>query len=367
MAISSAAEVVTDLNLGRMVLLIDDDAGGVGHLAMVAELVTPDAVNFMATHARGLVCLALSDAQCRRLGLADMPSPRRNGRAFAYTVSIEAARGVSTGISAADRAVTILAAVAPGARPEDLVQPGHIFPVRAVPGGVLERAGLAEAATDLAGLAGAAPAAVTCCVLDDSGEVARQAYLLEFAQRHGMRVGHTADVLMHRALSEPLVARRAERTLHTPQGSFRMVAYRDRIADGLHLALIHGDPSAVATASVPVHAGACLLDAIEVQPGEPLAAVSASLSAIGSRPAGIVLLVDCEPGASGLAARIDRPPRATTVREVDAAKASGTDRLRGAIVAGILADLGAVDSEISQPSESASRRSVALTMAFIEY
>jgi 3,4-dihydroxy 2-butanone 4-phosphate synthase/GTP cyclohydrolase II len=350
-----------------MVLLIDDDSGGVGHLTMVAELVTPDAVNFMATHGRGLVCLALSDAHCRRLGLADMPTPRRNGRAMAYTVSIEAARGVTTGISAADRAVTILAAVAPGAKPEDLVQPGHIFPVRAAPGGVLERAGFAEAASDLAALAGAAPAAVTCCVLDDSGEVAGAAQLQAFAREHGLRIGRTADVLMHRALSEPLVVRRSERTLHTAHGSFRMVAYQDRIGGGLHLALINGDPAGVETESVPVHTGACLLDAIEVQPGQPLAPVLASLSEVGRRGAGIVLLVDCEPDAGGLAARLDRPPRAATIREVDATTASGADRLRGAIVAGILGDLGAVSGDASPAAAPAARRSVALTMAFIEY
>lgn len=366
MTISSTTEAVADLNLGRMVLLIDEACGGEGHLAMLAERVTPDAVNFMARHGRGLVCLALSDERCERLGLAGMPAPRPNCRASSYTVSIEAAHGVSTGISAADRAVTILAAVAPGAAPGDLVQPGHIFPIRAARGGVLERAGCAEAAIDLAASAGAAPAAVTCCVLDEAGSVADADFLQAFAASHGLRIVRVGDVLEHRARLEPVVERCFERSLHTALGSFRMVGYRDRSAGALHLALVHGNPAEVTTSSVRVHFGAGLLDALEVQPGRALAAVPASLSAIGRRNAGIVLLVGG--GAPDEPAdRLQRPPHSISIQEIVASMMGGADRIRRTIVAGILAELGAAAGEAPVDGIPEVPRSVGPTMAFIEY
>jgi 3,4-dihydroxy 2-butanone 4-phosphate synthase/GTP cyclohydrolase II len=226
MGISSTPEIIGEIQAGRMVVLVDEeDRENEGDLVMAAEFVTPQAINFMATHGRGLICLTLTEERCRQLDLPPMVNNNRSQMGTNFTVSIEAAQGVTTGISAADRARTVQAAVRREAKPEDLVQPGHIFPLLAQTGGVLVRAGHTEAGCDLAELAGLTPAAVICEVLRDDGEMARLPDLLEFADKHGLKVGTIADLIHYRSRTESLVQRVAERAVDTAYGRFRLVAF----------------------------------------------------------------------------------------------------------------------------------------------
>ena len=205
-ALSPTEEIIGEIAAGRMVILVDEeDRENEGDLVLAADCVTPDAINFMARHGRGLICLTLTDARCRQLGLEMMVRDNRSPHGTAFTVSIEAAEGVSTGISAHDRARTIQAAVARNARPDDLIQPGHIFPLRAQPGGVLVRAGHTEAGCDLAQLAGREPSAVICEILSEDGTMARLPELTEFAHRHGLKIGAIRDLIHFRARNETLV------------------------------------------------------------------------------------------------------------------------------------------------------------------
>jgi 3,4-dihydroxy 2-butanone 4-phosphate synthase/GTP cyclohydrolase II len=243
MSISSTQEIVAELRAGRMVILVDEeDRENEGDLVLAAEHVTPEAINFMIRHARGLVCLTLSEEICDRLELPMMTT--RNGTSFGtnFTVSIEAAEGVTTGISAADRARTIQVAVAKDAKPEDLVQPGHIFPLRAVKGGVLMRAGHTEAGCDLTEMAGLTPASVICEIIKEDGTMARLPDLLEFAEEHKLKIGTIADLIHYRSQNECLVERVAERQLNTAHGDFRLIAFRDKPSGCAHLALVHGEP-----------------------------------------------------------------------------------------------------------------------------
>ncbi|MDH0339427.1 bifunctional 3,4-dihydroxy-2-butanone-4-phosphate synthase/GTP cyclohydrolase II [Pseudomonas otitidis] len=242
MAFHPIEELIADYRQGKMVLLVDDeDRENEGDLLLAAERCTPEAINFMAREARGLICLTLTDEHCQRLGLEQMvPS---NGSAFstAFTVSIEAATGVTTGISAADRARTVAAAVAADAVPEDLVQPGHIFPLRAREGGVLTRAGHTEAGCDLARLAGFSPASVIVEVMNDDGNMARRPDLERFAEKHGIKIGTIADLIHYRLSHEHTVVRIGERELPTVHGTFRLFTYEDRIEGGVHMAMVMGE------------------------------------------------------------------------------------------------------------------------------
>src|SRR5699024_8733077 len=222
--------------------------------------VTPEAINFMVTHARGLVCLTLTEERCRQLDLPLMAT--RNGTRFGtnFTLSIEAAEGVDTGISAADRARTIQAAVARDAKPADLVQPGYIFPVQAVRGGVLVRAGHTEAGCDLTDMAGLTPAAAICEILKPDGTMARLPDLVTFAREHGLKIGTSADLLQHRSEHESVIERVGERTMQTPWGAFRSVAYRDLASGALHLALVHGTIDPQQDTLVRVHEPTTLHD-----------------------------------------------------------------------------------------------------------
>ena len=240
MAISPIPELVAEMAAGRMVILVDEeDRENEGDLILAAEHVTPQAINFMARFGRGLICLTLTRERCERLHLP--PMTHRNGgrHGTPFTVSIEAATGVSSGISAADRSRTVQAAVARDARPSDLVQPGHIFPLQAQDGGVLMRAGHTEAGCDLARMAGLEPAAVICEVMKDDGTMARLPDLEVFAEEHGLKIGTIADLIGYRSRNESLIQRAGSRTLQTPQGEFECHAFRDR-SGGLHLALTHG-------------------------------------------------------------------------------------------------------------------------------
>src|SRR5690625_3043231 len=260
-AIATIPEIIEELRAGRMVILVDEeDRENEGDLVMAAEHVTPEAINFMVTHARGLVCLTLTEARCQQLNLPLMAT--RNGTRFGtnFTLSIEAAEGVDTGISAADRARTIQAAVAKDAQPSDLVQPGHIFPVQAVNGGVLVRAGHTEAGCDLTQMAGLTPAAAICEILKPDGTMARLPDLLGFAKEHGLKIGTIADLIQYRSQHESMIAREGKRAMQTPWGRFEAVAYRDLASGALHLALVHGDIEEDQEVMVRVHEPTTLHD-----------------------------------------------------------------------------------------------------------
>src|SRR5512146_735716 len=224
MTVSPTQQLIDALRLGRMIVLADaEDRENEGDLVLAADFVTPEAINFLATHARGLICLTLTEERCRQLNLPLMVNENRSPMGTAFTVSIEAATGVTTGISAADRARTVRAATAKHAKPEDIVQPGHIFPVMAQKGGVLARAGHTEAGCDLAELAGLTPAAVICEVMNPDGSMARMPELLAFAHKHGLLAGTIADLIRHRSENETMIERIGERRISTAAGPMRLV------------------------------------------------------------------------------------------------------------------------------------------------
>lgn len=304
MSISSTQEIVAELRAGRMVILVDEeDRENEGDLVLAADFVTPEAINFMIRHARGLVCLTLTEERCDQLELPMMTS--RNGTSFGtnFTVSIEAAEGVTTGISAADRARTVQAAVAKNARPEDLVQPGHIFPLRAQKGGVLMRAGHTEAGCDLAGMAGLTPAAVICEIIKEDGTMARLPDLIEFAKEHGIKIGTIADLIHYRSQNECLVERVAERTLSTAYGDFRLVAFRDTPSSSAHLALVRGEIADERESLVRVHQPVSILDVLETRATTHSWNLSAALQAVQEAGNGVVVLLNCGETAEQLFAQ----------------------------------------------------------------
>jgi 3,4-dihydroxy 2-butanone 4-phosphate synthase/GTP cyclohydrolase II len=245
---------IADIRAGRTVIVCDgEDRENEGDLVMAAQFATPESVNFMAKEARGLICLALSAERCDELGLSPMTRRNQSLHETAFTVSIEARDGVTTGISAHDRARTIQTAIDPASGAEDLVRPGHIFPLRARSGGVLERSGHTEAAVDLARLAGVLPAGVICEILNDDGTMARVGDLIPYARRHGLKMVTVAELIAHRRQSESLVERVASARLPTPFGVFQLNGYRSLIDDGQHLALVYGEVAGVPDVLVRVH------------------------------------------------------------------------------------------------------------------
>ncbi|MBO1113206.1 bifunctional 3,4-dihydroxy-2-butanone-4-phosphate synthase/GTP cyclohydrolase II [Bordetella petrii] len=312
--IASVAEIIAELRAGRIVILVDEeDRENEGDLVMAAEFVTPEAINFMVTHGRGLVCLTLTEDRCRQLELPLMAS--RNGTRYGtnFTQSIEAAVGVETGISAADRARTIQVAVSRDAKPSDLVQPGHIFPVRAVPGGVLVRAGHTEAGCDLTAMAGLTPAAVICEILNPDGTMARLPDLVEFARQHNLKIGTIADLIQYRSEHESVVKRVGDRSMQTAWGEFRAVAYQDTASGSAHLALVHGDIDPQRETLVRVHEPASILDALDAGATAHSWGVGRALQAIAQAPAGVVVLMNCQSSAEHLFQQIagwaDADPR----------------------------------------------------------
>jgi 3,4-dihydroxy 2-butanone 4-phosphate synthase/GTP cyclohydrolase II len=258
MAIAGIEEVLEDLRQGKMAILVDDEGReNEGDLTIAAEKVTPEAINFMARHGRGLICLALSPEIVERLKLPPMVYDNRSAYKTAFTISIEARHGVTTGISAADRAHTVLTAVADDARPEDLVHPGHVFPIRARRGGVLFRTGQTEGSVDLARLAGLKPAAVICEIMKEDGTMARMPDLEEFSPKHGLKIVTVADVIAYRMRYESFVHKVAETTLPTPYGRFKAFAFANDIDDYEHLALVTGEIDPEKEVLVRVHSG-CL-------------------------------------------------------------------------------------------------------------
>ncbi|TFL15215.1 3,4-dihydroxy-2-butanone-4-phosphate synthase [Pusillimonas caeni] len=296
--IAPVPEIIAELRAGRMVILVDEeDRENEGDLVLAAEYVTPEAINFMVTHARGLVCLTLTEERCQQLDLPLMAS--RNGARFGtnFTQSIEAAEGVETGISAADRARTIQVAVARNAKPSDLVQPGHIFPVQAVRGGVLVRAGHTEAGCDLTALAGLTPAAVICEILKPDGAMARLPDLMVFAREHGLKIGTIADLIQYRSEHESMVERVGQRSLQTPWGEFQAVAYRDLASGAPHLALARGDITPEAETLVRVHEPTTMLDILSADATAHSWTVPSAMKAIAEAPSGVMVLLNCQGSA----------------------------------------------------------------------
>jgi len=334
MSLKPIPEIIAAVKAGKMVILVDEeDRENEGDLVIAAEFVAPEAINFMAMHGRGLICLTLTEARCRQLNLPLMVRDNRSSLGTNFTVSIEAARGVTTGISAQDRARTVRSAVAPDAKPEDIVQPGHIFPLMAQAGGVLARAGHTEAGCDLALLAGLTPAAVICEILKDDGSMARLPDLLEFGARHGLAIGSIADLIHFRSRTESLIKRVTERTIQTAFGPFRLLAYLEKLTGETHLALVRGEISPSAETLVRVHAPLSLLDLIDAGPGTHSWPVHEALERIAAEGRGVMVLLNCSESAGQLIERVASPGRPK------GAPAGRMDLLTYGIGAQILRDL----------------------------
>ena len=324
MKISPIQDIIDDIRAGKMVVLADaEDRENEGDLVMAAEHVSADAINFMAKHGRGLICLTLTADKCEALELPLMTSKNGTPLGTNFTVSIEAARGVTTGISAADRARTVQAAAARDAQPSDLVQPGHIFPLKAVEGGVLARAGHTEAGCDLAGLAGLAPASVICEIMNDDGTMARMPELIAFAEQHGLKVGTIADLIAYRSRTESLVTRTGSREIVTPFGEFELHVFRDTTGEDTHLALVKGDIRADDEVLVRVHEPLSVMDLLD-----PLASAHSwtlpfALETIEEAGKGVVILLHRTESGDDLAARALPVPGEATPRAAWDSKSFG--------------------------------------------
>ena len=292
MPIAPVQDIIADLRDGRMVILVDEeDRENEGDLVIAADRVSPEAINFMAKHGRGLICMPITEERARMLNLAPMTPVNRSVHGTNFTVSIEAAHGVSTGISAADRAHTIRVAAAAHALPEDIVQPGHVFPLVAQPGGVLARAGHTEACCDLARLAGLTAAAVLCEIMKDDGTMARLPDLIVFAREHGLKIGAITDLIQYRSRTEKLIERIAERPLATQFGAFRLVVYRDKLTDATHLALVRGPVSPDTETLVRVHEPLSVMDLLDQESATHSWSVADALRAIASAGRGVMVLL----------------------------------------------------------------------------
>ena len=310
--ISPVEDIVAEMRAGRMVILVDEeDRENEGDLVLAADHVTADAINFMARFGRGLICLTLTRERCAHLQLPPMAARNGDKKGTAFTVSIEAAEGVTTGISAADRARTVQAAVAKSAQATDLVQPGHIFPLQAVDGGVLMRAGHTEAGCDLASMAGCSPAAVICEIMKDDGNMARLPDLQVFAATHGLKIGTIADLIEHRSKVETLVEKQGSRALQTAYGDFTAHAFRDSTTQSVHLALAKGEWREDETVSVRVHEPFSVLDALEVNRAMHSWSLDASLKHIAQEGRGVVVLLNCAEDAAQLLAQFEGTARAS--------------------------------------------------------
>ncbi len=309
-SISPVQDIVADMRDGKIVILIDEeDRENEGDLVLAADHVSAEAINFMARFGRGLICLTLTRAHCERLQLPPMAVRNGTKHSTAFTVSIEAAQGVSTGISAADRACTVRAAVAKHAVPQDLVQPGHIFPLQAVDGGVLMRAGHTEAGCDLATMAGCTPAAVICEIMKDDGTMARLPDLQLFAAEHGLKIGTIADLIAHRSRVESLVERKASRQLQTAFGSFEAHAFQDSAGHGVHLALVQGQWDACEAVAVRVHEPLSVLDALEAERTLHSWSLDASLAFLAREGKGVLVLLNCGETGEQLLAQFEGTAR----------------------------------------------------------
>ena len=315
-AISPVEDIVAEMRAGRMVILVDEeDRENEGDLVLASDHVTPEAINFMARFGRGLICLTLTRERCEFLKLPPMAA--RNGTVYstAFTISIEAAEGVTTGISAADRARTVQAAVAASSQPTDLVQPGHIFPLQAVDGGVLMRAGHTEAGCDLAAMAGCSASSVICEIMKDDGTMARLPDLQLFAAEHGLKIGTIADLIEHRSRNESLVQKVSTRTMQTAHGEFTAHAFRDEPSQALHLALVKGSWTPDAEVPVRVHEPLSVLDALEVNRSMHSWSLDASLKYLNAQGCGVAVLLNCGESADQLLAQFEGRARSAQAPE----------------------------------------------------
>ncbi len=315
MAISPIPELVAELAAGRMIVLVDEeDRENEGDLVLAADHVSPEAINFMSRHGRGLICLTMTRERCERLQLPPMAARNGTRHGTAFTVSIEAAEGVTTGISAADRARTVQVAVARDARPRDLVLPGHVFPIQAQDGGVLMRAGHTEAGCDLAGMAGLTPASVICEIMKADGTMARLPDLEIFSAEHGLKIGTIADLIGFRSHNESLITRIGRRSLTTAQGEFECTAFRDRTGE-LHLALTQGRWTVTDEVLVRVHEPFTALDLLDCGRATHAWSLPQALAALQAASAGVAVLLNCGQGVETLlpqllpALRDSEPPR----------------------------------------------------------
>jgi 3,4-dihydroxy 2-butanone 4-phosphate synthase / GTP cyclohydrolase II len=311
--LSPIEDIVAELRAGKTVVLVDDeDRENEGDLVIAADFVSAEAINFMATHGRGLICMPITAEHAQRLNLAPMTSNNRSVHGTNFTVSIEAAQGVTTGISAADRAHTIRVASRPDAKPSDVVYPGHVFPLIAQPGGVLVRAGHTEACCDLARLAGLTPAAVLCEIMKDDGSMARFPDLIDYARRHDLKIGTIADLINYRSRNETLIERVGERRVATPYGEFDLIAYYDRIGQEAHLALRRGTIEPQLETLVRVHEPISALDFLDAASGRHAIGATDALRLIGEAPRAVMVLLRRQESAHDVLARFAPPAQGET-------------------------------------------------------
>jgi 3,4-dihydroxy 2-butanone 4-phosphate synthase / GTP cyclohydrolase II len=370
-AISSTQEIIAEMKAGRMVVLVDEeDRENEGDLVLAADHVTPETINFMAKFGRGLICLTLTEEHCARLGLDLMVTKNGTKHSTAFTASIEAAEGVTTGISAADRARTVQVAVSVYAKPTDIVQPGHIFPLRAQPGGVLMRAGHTEAGCDLARLAGLTPASVICEIMKDDGEMARLPDLIEFAKLHQLKIGTIADLIQYRGANESLIERIGERSVHTPYGEMKLIAYRDTPSGAPHFALVHGTINPDAETLVRVHEPLSVLDLLDVQGSTHSWPVLKALELISQQTAGVLVLLNCNQSSDDVFAQFDALASMDQNKQLKgsiAKKQAKMDLRTYGVGAQILKDLGVGSMRLlSQPRKMPSMAGFDLQVAGYE-
>jgi len=340
MPFANIEEIIEDFRRGRMVIMMDDeDRENEGDLMMAAALVRPEDINFMARYGRGLICLTMSRERCEQLALPLMVRHNVDTNATKFTVSVDAAHEVSTGISATDRAMTIRTAVSPDAKPSDLVQPGHIFPLMAEPGGVLTRAGHTEAGCDLARLAGLEPAAVIVEVLNEDGSMARRADLEEFGRAHDVRIGTIADLIHYRMLHEKTVHRVAECDMPTEFGQFRLVAFQDTIDKRLHLALVKGDIHPEEPTLIRVQVLDSLCDVVPSRRPDCGWPLTDALRRVAEEDKGVVVMLRYEESPDELIQRIQRYAQLDERDAMLAREGNETLRTYG-VGAQILLDLG---------------------------
>ena len=335
MQLNSIEELLEDIRLGKPVILMDDeDRENEGDLIIAAEKITPEIVNFMTREARGLLCLTLTAERCEYLGLPQMVGVADNhsGYGTPFTVSIEAAEGVTTGISAHDRAKTIVTAVNPLSQPTDIVQPGHIFPLRAQPGGVLSRAGHTEAGCDLARLAGLTPAAAIIEIMNDDGSMARRPDLELFAEKHGLKIGTIASLIHYRILHEKTVERVERRVIDTDFGQFDLTVYHDNIGNCTHLAMSMGEITRDTPVLVRVHAMEPFRDLLGAHSdGRPGWSLHKALTKVAQEGSGVVVLLDSgahQDLATALERFVDNGDRGDGVSRVYQTTGTGSQILR---------------------------------------
>jgi len=336
MELNSIQEIISDISEGKMVVLMDDeDRENEGDLILAAEKVSPEAINFMATHARGLICLALNDERCKRLGLEQMVKNNGTELGTAFTGSIEAASGVTTGISAADRSTTIQAAVKKDAVAEDIVQPGHVFPIKAQNGGVLTRAGHTEAGTDLALLAGFDPSAVIVEIMNDDGTMARKGDLEKFAQKHGLKIGTIADLIHYRNTSERSINLVDKTKIESEEGEFELFAYEDTINGNIHIALVKGKINSEQDVMVRVQQNNTLQDVIGINQFGSRLSFSQAMKKINKEGNGVLLLLSHQETSQELLSNVSFLKGEKKTNESD-----GPDSRIVGVGAQILKDLG---------------------------